>query len=465
MIYITGDTHGLIDFQKIKDYFKHRFASENDVLIILGDAGIVWSEKDCYITQYGLLRPTVLFIDGNHENFPLLNQFPVVERFGAKVHYLGRSVYHVLRGEILHINGLSFLCLGGATSIDKAHRTPGLTWWPEEHIAEEDVQRALDNLIMEGGKVDYVLTHCAPTRIVREMFGYSWDNDTDKLEYIRSECSFIYWFFGHYHEDKTHENFRCFYNDILEIPAMKTGKRPIKQHLLTLEDDAASPYLRHWKTGRKTRLTVADLPEWFLSNYSYRYWFYDMSGVKDVAYEGSPFDNHISKDSRIYLSYDDTHPKNKDQSPKNEKDWEVHTWRTSLVDVILALEKYSPGLKLERIKAQINLTYDQYNNGDMYDDGSDVVCRPFPEVKTPRYHARWGGGIAHYAVYHGDRILGTFIEKERAIEYADFYVTRNLRLKRFRYEERKEDPYYRAYDTGHDLTQRVRIKPIGEKGE
>lgn len=41
----------------------------------------------------------------------------------------------------------------------------------------------------------------------------------------------------------------------------------------------------------------------------------------------------------------------------------------------------------------------------------------------------------------------------------------NLRLKRFRYEERKEDPYYRAYDTGHDLTQWVRIKPIGEKGE
>jgi len=251
----------------------------------------------------------------------------------------------------------------------------------------------------------------------------------------------------------------------LEIPAMKTGKRPIKQHLLTLEDDAASPYLRHRKTGRKTRLTVADLPEWFLSNYSYRYWFYDMSGVKDVAYEGSPFDNHINKDSRIYLSYDDTHPKNKDQSPKNEKDWEVHTWRTSLVDVILALEKYSPGLKLERIKAQINLTYDQYNNGNMYEHGSDVVCRPFPEVKTPRYHARWGGGVAHYAVYHGDRILGTFVEKERAIEYADFYVTRNLRLKRFRYEERKEDPYYRAYDTGHDLTQWVRIKPIGEKGE
>ena len=58
-----------------------------------------------------------------------------------------------------------------------------------------------------------------------------------------------------------------------------------------------------------------------------------------------------------------------------------------------------------------------------------------------------------------------FAEKERAIEYADFYVTRNLRLKRFRYEERKEDPYYRAYDTGHDLTQWVRIKPIGEKGE
>ncbi len=57
---------------------------------------------------------------------------------------------------------------------------------------------------------------------------------------------------------------------------------------------------------------------------------------------------------------------------------------------------------------------DPYNNGNMYDDESNVECRPFPEVKTPRYHARWGSGVVHYAVDHGERTLGTFVEKERA---------------------------------------------------
>ena len=463
MIYITGDTHGLIDFQKLKDYFKTRYVSHKDILIILGDAGIVWSEEECYLREYSLLGPTVVFLDGNHENFTLLDRFPTVERFGAKVHYLCEGIYHVLRGEILHINGLSFLCLGGATSIDKAYRKEGVSWWNDEHITEKDVRHALDRIAAEGGSVDYVLTHCVPTRIVRKMFGYSWDDDTDKLESIRGEFSFTHWYFGHYHDDRTSGNFRCFYNDVLEIPAMNKGKRPIKQHLLTWESDSDSPYLIHWKTGRKTGLTASDLPEWFLEDFAYRYRFYDMSGVKDVAYEGSPFDNHISKDSSIYLAYDGRHPKNRDASPKERSDWEVHTWRADIATVVLALEKYSPGLDLEPIKAQINLTYDQFNNGSMYFHGNGVSRRPFPFVRTPRYHNHWNGEAARFAVYHGDRILSTFIEMERAIEYAENYITHNLRLSLPRFEERSEGVGLRRYATGNDESHWVRIEAIAEE--
>ena len=38
MYYITGDTHGL--FQRIKDYSYNNATTKEDVLIILGDAGI-----------------------------------------------------------------------------------------------------------------------------------------------------------------------------------------------------------------------------------------------------------------------------------------------------------------------------------------------------------------------------------------------------------------------------------------
>ena len=69
MIYITGDTHGNIDFKKIKDYFSKKYVTNEDYLIILGDAGIVWSENECFIHNYAYLGLTILFIDGNHENF------------------------------------------------------------------------------------------------------------------------------------------------------------------------------------------------------------------------------------------------------------------------------------------------------------------------------------------------------------------------------------------------------------
>ena len=45
MIYITGDTHGNIDFSKLKEYFDKHYVTEKDFLIILGDAAIIWNEK------------------------------------------------------------------------------------------------------------------------------------------------------------------------------------------------------------------------------------------------------------------------------------------------------------------------------------------------------------------------------------------------------------------------------------
>ena len=135
MIYITGDTHGLIDFDKL-NYFKTIYTSEKDVLIILGDAGIAWSEEELEhtISKYELLGITIIFIDGNHENFSMLNNLPIVEMYGAKMHKISNNIYHVLRGEIMTINNLNFLCLGGAISIDKHYRILNKSYWLEEEI-------------------------------------------------------------------------------------------------------------------------------------------------------------------------------------------------------------------------------------------------------------------------------------------------------------------------------------------
>ena len=181
MIYITGDTHGNIDFNKIKEYFDKLYVTKNDYLIILGDAGIVWSETEVFIHDYSFLGLTVLFIDGNHENFDLLNKFPIIEYNGAKCHRLTSNVFHILRGEIINLNGLSFLCIGGATSIDKYHRIEGISWWEEENISDKDIENAMNNIKKYNYKVDYVISHCAPSKYVNEIFGFKIDSDTDKL--------------------------------------------------------------------------------------------------------------------------------------------------------------------------------------------------------------------------------------------------------------------------------------------
>ena len=150
MIYITGDTHGLNDFNKIEQYFKNRYVSTKDYLIILGDAGFIWDNDTNALTKYKLLDITIIFIDGNHENFDLLNEFPIITYLSARMHMISKNIYHVLRGEIMIINKKKFLCLGGACSIDKAYRINHLSFWEDEVIIDEDINH---NIMKSGGLI------------------------------------------------------------------------------------------------------------------------------------------------------------------------------------------------------------------------------------------------------------------------------------------------------------------------
>ena len=467
MIYITGDTHGNIDFNKLKNYFSKRYVTHKDYLIILGDAGIVWSEEDCYIHDYNYLGLTVLFIDGNHENFELLDKFPIIEYKGAKCHRLARNVFHITRGEIIYLNGISFFCMGGATSIDKAYRINRISWWAEENISTKDILNGLDNLQKIDFKVDYVLSHSAPSFVARKMFGYNADPNADILEKFQSQIDFKYWYFGHYHENKKWNKYRCFYGDILEIPIMDEGKKSIPYKLLTrssdYDDNWHFPYLINRHTGRKTNLKEEDLPEWFYHDFEYRDWYYCLKGVMDVAFIGSPFDNHISKDSRIYLHYHGKLKKTKKLEPFNKEEWDESTWRCNIKHFCMGLEKYSPHLNLKPLKARINLVYDQYNNRREFIDfdREDIVVRPFPEIDTPHYVSRHGDKKAKYMVCHGPVVLTEFISEEAAIKYAEQYITKELKIELLRKTIGDDEcDFVYAYDTSYIVSNWVYIREI-----
>ena len=219
MIFITGDTHGDVDYKKLLK-LKEKNLSYDDYLIICGDAAICWSPQSFqyHLDLYNGIGCTIIYIDGNHENFSMLAQCPLVEYKGALMHQIDEHIFHVLRGEIMTIDNKTFFCLGGACSIDKMYRTPYLSWWPEEEITYHDIGNAIANLEKVDNKVDYVITHCCDTHTVIKAFGFRRDICSDQLTFIDKAVEYKHWFFGHYHFDrKITDKKTCLYQDIIEI--------------------------------------------------------------------------------------------------------------------------------------------------------------------------------------------------------------------------------------------------------
>lgn len=113
MIYITGDTHG--EFERFgSNYFD---AAKGDYVIICGDFGNLWdnSNTEQYWRKWLREKPfTVLFIDGNHENFDMLSAYPITEWNGGKVHKIADNIIHLMRGQVFDIDGIRFFTMGGA---------------------------------------------------------------------------------------------------------------------------------------------------------------------------------------------------------------------------------------------------------------------------------------------------------------------------------------------------------------
>ena len=219
MIYITGDTHGDIDYKKLL-VLKEKNLSYDDYLIICGDAGICWSYQtfQYFLDLYNNIGCTIIFVDGNHENFTMLSQCPLVEYLGALMHQIDKHIFQVLRGEIMTINKKTFLCIGGACSIDRAYRTPYVSWWPEEEITYHDIDNAMCNLEKVNNKVDFVITHCSDTKTIKKAFNFVKDTCTESLNFIDETVEYTHWFFGHYHFDrKINEKKTCLYQEIVKL--------------------------------------------------------------------------------------------------------------------------------------------------------------------------------------------------------------------------------------------------------
>lgn len=225
MFYITGDTHIPIDIQKLtfEDFPQQTLLNKNDYVIICGDFGGVWDDSEVragYLEWLNQRNFTTLFVDGNHENFDALNDMPVSLWNGGKIHYVRDNIIHLMRGQVFEIDGKSFFTMGGGNSVDKAFRVIHQSWWPQEMPSKSEYNTAVENLQKHNNKIDYIITHTAPTSIIQEnqLKDHYEEELTGFLQRIMNHVEFEKWFFGHFHQDKVfNDRFHLMYNKIYDL--------------------------------------------------------------------------------------------------------------------------------------------------------------------------------------------------------------------------------------------------------
>jgi len=202
MIYITGDTHGLIENLNRKGISKIK---KKDVLIITGDFGFVWDGSENELKNRQRIEKykfPVLFVEGCHDNYDLLKEFPIVEEFGGQVRQIGKNIFQLLRGNIYEIDGQSVFAFGGGECDEKEIYKEMEHWWKEEEPTEDESLVAVENLKEHGSAVDIVITHDTSTKIRDLLVGGDPSLTNMVLEYVAEHTKFKAWYFGKYHFDK-----------------------------------------------------------------------------------------------------------------------------------------------------------------------------------------------------------------------------------------------------------------------
>lgn len=216
MIFITGDLHGDYDIHKltVKNFPEQKEMTKDDYLIICGDFGLIWdnSRRDLYWRRWLNDRKfTTLFVDGNHENFDLIEQYPITNWKGGKIQLVDDNIIHLMRGQVYTINGYKFFTMGGGTSVDRKYRKEGKSWWQQEQPSTAEYDEAIKNLDKHNWKVDYVISHTTSTKIMNGPLQYPKEDSklNNFFDFLETQLDYKYWYFGHFHYDKDFPDYKC----------------------------------------------------------------------------------------------------------------------------------------------------------------------------------------------------------------------------------------------------------------
>ena len=226
-IFITGDTHGV--FERIYALCENFDVTNKDLLIVAGDFGInYYLNKKEQRNKYKLneLPINLLIVKGNHERRPeKIGTYKSKEWNKGIVYYEEEypTLLFAKDGEIFELNDKKVFCCGGAYSVDKFYRLENhLSWFGDEQLTSDEMDTIVSAI--KDKKCDYVVTHTCPLRYIpTEMFlpmvdQSKVDNTMEKwLDKVFDNIEFKKWYCGHYHTNKSIDNIRFLFNDIVEI--------------------------------------------------------------------------------------------------------------------------------------------------------------------------------------------------------------------------------------------------------
>jgi hypothetical protein len=155
---IMGDTHGN-SFYTVRAI--ERAAEQGaDAILHVGDFAYKFDPKFMARIQRVLEDNGLIlgFVAGNHENWDYLDKREA--EYGCTAIPLRPNIFYLPRCYRWTWNGVAFLALGGAHSVDRPWRVSGREWWARETISYKEARQAVD-----GGPADVMICHDVPAGV------------------------------------------------------------------------------------------------------------------------------------------------------------------------------------------------------------------------------------------------------------------------------------------------------------
>jgi UDP-2,3-diacylglucosamine pyrophosphatase LpxH len=217
MLYVMGDIHGF--WEALDNLSTH--LGPDDIVVQVGDFGVdrKFSDPDYLEKLFAKIQYKLIFIEGNHEHFPTIGMW-----HKDQLTEIAPNVFYAPRGLVMELDGKLVGFLGGAESVDKAWRTPGYDWFPEERVQQEDVDLLVKNV--DGRQLDILFAHSPPQFVIKANWPpineHHWGLPLGWIDESAWKVSKAFWalkpkklYCGHMHKMVNHDNIRIL--DINEV--------------------------------------------------------------------------------------------------------------------------------------------------------------------------------------------------------------------------------------------------------